>query len=56
MRVVRVTKTFYETEDGDKTYFAEPLGKELSILFKCPKCGQNIVAAASKLAAGEEES
>jgi predicted nucleotidyltransferase len=31
MRVVRVTKTFYETEDGEKTYFAEPLEKKLSI-------------------------
>lgn len=31
MRVIRVTKTFYETEDGDKTYFAEPLEKKLSI-------------------------
>ena len=31
MQVVRVTKTFYETEDGEKTYFAEPLKKKLSI-------------------------
>jgi predicted nucleotidyltransferase len=31
MQVVRVTKTFYETEDGEKTYFAEPLEKKLSI-------------------------
>jgi len=31
MRVIRVTKTFYETEDGEKTYFAEPLEKKLSI-------------------------
>lgn len=29
MRVIRVTKTFYETEDGEKTYFAEPLGKNM---------------------------
>jgi predicted nucleotidyltransferase len=31
MQVVRVTKTFYETEDGEKTYFAEPLKKKISI-------------------------
>ncbi len=43
MKVIKVTKEYFETED-EKVYFFEPLGKEISV-----EDMQNIVDANEKL-------